>query len=172
MTSTLFTIGFTQKNAEEFFRLLEEAGVTKLIDVRENRTGQLAGFTKYPDLPFFLDRILGIAYEYQPLLAPSVEIRKAYQQTKDWEQYVRSFSELMVQRKVLEQLKPEDFAGNVALLCSEAGPEKCHRRLVAELLAEYWNALGHQVDVKHLTLDKPLPRRKRRSTPRARTDPL
>ena len=50
MRSTIYTIGFTQKTAEEFFRLLQEAGVRKLIDVRENRAGQLAGFAKFPDL--------------------------------------------------------------------------------------------------------------------------
>jgi len=43
MTSTILTIGFTQKSAEEFFRLLQEAQVRELIDIRENRVGQLAG---------------------------------------------------------------------------------------------------------------------------------
>ena len=163
MTSTLFTIGFTKKTAEEFFRLLQEAGVQKVIDVRENRVGQLAGFSKHPDLQFFLDRILGVRYQHQPLLAPSPEIRDAYRKTKDWEQYERSFLELMEQRSVLEQVNPEDFAGKVALLCSEPGPEKCHRRLVAEMLVRHWDGLGHQVEVKHLIIEKPLGRRKRRS---------
>lgn len=172
MTSTLFTIGFTKKTAEEFFRLLQEAGVQKVIDVRENRVGQLAGFSKYPDLPFFLDRILGVRYEHQPLFAPSPEIRDAYRTTRDWPQYEKSFLELMEQRKVLEQIKPEGFEGKVALLCSEPGPEKCHRRLIAEMLAQRWNTLGHQVQIEHLVLAKPLPRRMRRSTTHARTDPL
>src|SRR5712691_12718499 len=53
MNSTLCTIGFAGKTAEEFFRLLQEAGVTKVIDVRENRGGQLSGFAKFPDVAFF-----------------------------------------------------------------------------------------------------------------------
>ena len=77
MNSAIFTIGFTKKSAEEFFRLLEEAQVRKLIDIGENHVGQLAGFAKYPDLAFFLDRIAGIAYDYQPIFAPSPEIRDA-----------------------------------------------------------------------------------------------
>jgi len=32
------------------------------------------------------------------------------------------------------------------LLCSEALPEKCHRRLVAERLANFWK----DVEIKHL----------------------
>jgi len=61
--------------------------VTKLIDVRENRAGQLAGFAKYPDLAFLLDRISGIAYDYQPIFAPTREIRIAYRNTRDWRNF-------------------------------------------------------------------------------------
>ena len=86
MTSTIFTIGFTKKTAEEFFRLLQEAQVQKLVDIRENRVGQLSGFAKYPDLAFFLHRVAGIAYDYQPILAPSPEIRTAYLKSRDWAQ--------------------------------------------------------------------------------------
>jgi len=77
MDTTICTIGFAGKTAEEFFALLTQAGVKKLIDIRENRGGQLSGFAKYPDLAFFLQRIAGIAYTHEPRLAPSPEIRKA-----------------------------------------------------------------------------------------------
>jgi uncharacterized protein (DUF488 family) len=162
MISTLFTIGFTKKTAEEFFGLLEQAGVHRVIDVRENRGGQLSGFAKYPDLAFFLNRLLGIEYIHEPLLAPSEEIREAYRKTKDWAQYEKSFSELVRQRNVLESLTPGQFEGNVALLCSEADPEKCHRRLVVEMLAQHWNALGHSFEVRHLVIPKPKAQKKRR----------
>ena len=150
MTSTIFTIGFTKKNAEEFFRLLQEARVEKLIDIRENRVGQLAGFAKYPDLAFFLDRIAGITYDYQPTLAPSPEIRDAYRKTHDWAQYEKSFEELMAQRRVLDEIDPALFEGKIALLCSEADPDQCHRHLVAEMLARHWSSQAHVVEVKHL----------------------
>ena len=160
MNSTLFTIGFTKKTAEEFFGLLRDAGVQKVVDIRENRGGQLSGFAKYPDLAYFLHQILGISYEHIPLLAPSPEIRDAYRKTKEWEQYEKSFRELMLERKALESVAPENFEGKVALLCSEPGPEKCHRRLVAEMFAQNWIARGHQVEVKHLIIEKSLPRRR------------
>lgn len=172
MNSTLFTIGFTKKTAEEFFRLLDQAKVERVIDVRENRVGQLAGFAKYPDIAFLLDRILGIEYLYEPLLAPSPEIRDAYRATKDWEAYEKSFLELMDQRKVLEHIELSRFEGKVALLCSEAGPEKCHRRLLAELLANHWNALGHHVGVAHLVTEKAKRQRKRQVKSRVGADPV
>ena len=172
MTSTIFTIGFTKKSAEEFFRLLQEAQVRRLIDIRENRVGQLAGFAKYPDLVFFLDRIAGIAYSYQPIFAPSPEIRDAYQTTRDWAQYEKSFLELMMQRRVLEAVDPSSFEGKVALLCSEAEADKCHRRLIAEMLAQHWSAQGHQIEVKHLQPLKPAPRKKRVRTSHEGTDSI
>ena len=160
MESTIFTIGFTQKSAGEFFRLLQEGQVRKLIDIRENRVGQLSGFAKYPDLAYFLDRISGIAYEYHPSFAPSPEIRTAYLTTHDWAQYEKSFCELMAQRRAIEQADPAVFEGKIALLCSEPGPEKCHRRLVAEMLAQQWNAQGHQIEIRHLVAATP-PRKKK-----------
>jgi len=164
MTSTIFTIGFTKKNAEEFFRLLQLANVKKLIDIRENRVGQLAGFAKYPDLAFFLDRIAGIAYDYQPMLAPSPEIRAAYRKTHDWAQYEKSFQELMAQRRVLDELDPSLFEGKIALLCSEADPDQCHRRLVGEMLARHWQSQGYEVGVQHLRSRRRPPHKKRAGT--------
>jgi uncharacterized protein YeaO (DUF488 family) len=162
MTFSLFTIGFTKKTAEEFFRLLQDAQVRRLIDIRENRIGQLAGFAKYPDLAFFLRRVANINYEYQPIFAPSPEIREAYIKSCNWEQYQDAFTELMTQRQVLDTVGAATFEGRVALLCSEAEPEKCHRRLVAEMLAQLWTAQGHQVEIKHLVSARP----PRKSKPR------
>ena len=70
----IFTIGFTQKTAEQFFRLLLSNQADALIDVRLNNKSQLAGFAKYPDLPFFLDRIAHIAYVHDIMLAPTDKI--------------------------------------------------------------------------------------------------
>ncbi len=151
MERTICTIGFAGKTAEEFFALLQQAGVQKLIDVRENRIGQLSGFAKYPDLAFFLERIAGITYSYEPRLAPSLEIRKAYRATKDWSVYEASFLQLMRDRDIPHSLELANFGGHVALLCSEPGPERCHRRLVAELLANSLAVCGYNVPIFHLT---------------------
>ena len=46
----VFTIGFTKKNAEQFFGILRRNGIKRLVDVRLNNVSQLAGFTKRDDL--------------------------------------------------------------------------------------------------------------------------
>ena len=170
MHFTICTIGFAGKTAEEFFDLLQQAGVKKVIDIRENRVGQLSGFAKYPGIVFFLERVAGIAYGYEPVLAPTPEIRKAYRRAKDWSAYESSFLQLMRDRGIPEQLEPSQFEGTVALLCSEPGPEKCHRRLVAELLAEYWRSQSHVVEIRHLLSKKHAPSLRKRKRPSAGDD--
>ena len=163
MQITLCTIGFTGKSAEEFFRLLEQAGVKKVIDIRENRIGQLSGFAKYPDIEFFLNRMAGICYAHRPELAPAPEIRKAYRATKDWPAYEAAFLRLMKERGILAALDAAQFEQTAALLCSEPRPENCHRRLLADLFAEHWRAQGHAVEIRHLVLDRPVNKSRKRN---------
>jgi 3-oxoacyl-[acyl-carrier-protein] synthase III len=150
----LFTIGFTGKSAEEFFALLRQAGVQTVIDVRQNRGGQLSAFAKHPDLEFFLEETAGISYRHEPLLAPCPELRKKYQSDNDWAAYEAEFFALMKERGVPQAVDTTAWPDKVALLCREAGPEKCHRRLAADLLAGRWRAEGDEVEIQHLIASK------------------
>jgi uncharacterized protein (DUF488 family) len=150
MQRLLCTIGFAGKTAEEFFNLLRGADVQQLIDVRQNRGGQLSGFAKHPDLSFFLRAVEKIEYAHEPLLAPPPELLKSYRKSKDWPAYEAAFLKEMKERGVPEKVDTTSWASKVALLCSEPGPEKCHRRLVAGLLADHWRARGDEVEVRHL----------------------
>jgi hypothetical protein len=49
----LYTIGFTGKSAEIFFKLLTGSGVKKIVDTRINNVSQLSGFAKGADLKLF-----------------------------------------------------------------------------------------------------------------------
>ena len=40
----VYTIGFTKKNAREFFGRLKQAGIRRLVDIRLNNVSQLSGF--------------------------------------------------------------------------------------------------------------------------------
>jgi uncharacterized protein (DUF488 family) len=143
----LYTIGFTKKSAQRFFALLEGAEVQRLIDIRLNPSGQLSGFAKQDDLAFFLDRLAGIDYRHVPELAPTDAILTEYRADKDWAAYERRFAALMDERQIPDTLDRELFdPGPVCLLCSEDGPERCHRRLVAERIAASWG----DVDIRHL----------------------
>lgn len=141
------TIGFTQTTARGFFDRLLETGVRKVVDVRLHNTSQLAGFAKADDLAYFLDRIGGIEYVHQPLLAPTDAMLKSFKKDKgDWGVYQGRFLALMAERRIEDKFNPEMFEG-ACLLCSEAAPHQCHRRLVCEYLNDKW---GGALDVRHL----------------------
>ncbi|MFX0204359.1 MAG: DUF488 family protein [Candidatus Hodarchaeota archaeon] len=141
-----YTIGFTKKSAEQFFNSLIKAGVKRIIDIRLNNKSQLAGFAKKNDLEYFLKKIAGIEYVHVPLLAPSEEILKEYKKNKgDWSVYERDFMNLMEERKIENRISPE-LLDNGCLLCSEATPEHCHRRLVLEYLNSRWG----NIEIQHI----------------------
>lgn len=142
----IFTIGFTQKSAEQFFSVLKQPGLVRVIDSRLNNTSQLAGFTKKDDLKYFLRGISGIDYIHLPQIAPTKEILDAYKKHGgDWGIYEQKFKELMESRKIEKTLDKRLFDGG-CLLCSEASPRHCHRRLVAEYLSDKWG----NVEIIHL----------------------
>ncbi len=144
----LYTIGFTQKSAQEFFKRLRDHGVQRLIDIRVSPQGQLSGFARQEDLPYFLYELADhCEYVYLPLLAPTKEMMKEYRATGDWAQYEERFEALMDDRNIPAALDRSLFeSATGCLLCSEATPEHCHRRLVAERLARHWPGL----EVLHL----------------------
>src|SRR5436189_435132 len=144
----LYTIGFTQKTAQEFFERLRANGVRRLVDIRLHPGGQLSGFAKQADLAFFLDQLAdGCEYVYVPSLTPTKEILKEYHADHDWPRYVTRFEALMDERHIPDTLERSTFEALPAcLLCSEATPEQCHRRLVAERLAAHWP----EVEIIHL----------------------
>lgn len=133
------TIGFAKKSASTFFSALRQGGISRLIDVRLNNTSQLAGFTKRDDLAYFLREICDVEYVYEPLLAPTASMLKAYRKrTIDWPHYEQLFLGLMDERRVAQQIPRSLFNIPSVLLCSEPTAVRCHRRLAVEYLARHW----------------------------------
>lgn len=143
----IYSIGFTQKSASEFFGTLKTHGIERLLDVRLNNTSQLAAFAKQADLAYFLRQICGAAYEHEPLLAPTQDILDAFKKNKgSWDIYTHAYRSLIRSRKVESVLSKESFQKKTVLLCSEATAQHCHRRLALEYLQEHWG----DVIIRHL----------------------
>jgi uncharacterized protein (DUF488 family) len=117
---------------------LNESGVKRLLDVRLNNASQLAGFARRADLPFFLEKLCRAEYIHEPDLATTREILDAYRNGGGWPEYERAFLDLLQERRVEETLDRGLFDVPTVLLCSEAGPEHCHRRLILEYLDRVW----------------------------------
>ena len=134
----IHTIGFTRKSAEAFFASLSAAGVRRIVDTRLHNTSQLSGFAKQDDLRYFLDKIAQIEYRHEPLLAPTADILDDYKNKAiSWKQYEEAYMALVRTRQVESRLSREDLSDS-CLLCSEADPHHCHRRLAAEYLSDRW----------------------------------
>ena len=143
----IYSIGFTQKSAAEFFGALKTHGIERLLDVRLNNTSQLAAFAKQADLAYFLSEICGAGYEHEPLLAPTQEMLDSYKKKKgSWDDYTEAYLSLIRSRKVETALAKESFQKKTVLLCSEATAEHCHRRLALEYLQKHWEG----VEIHHL----------------------
>lgn len=137
----LYNIGFTQKTAEEFYEKLKANKIECLVDIRLNPNGQLSRFAFEKDLPYFLDKLVdGCKYAHRIDLAPKKELLqevrdKSCPMSKDYKLFETAF---------IRQLEKESNIGNfvnqfgkyerVVLLCSEPTNEKCHRRLVSDML--------------------------------------
>ncbi len=135
----IFTIGFTGKSAADFFGLLREAGIRRLIDIRLKNVSQLTGFTKRKDLPFFLQELCGASYIHEPLLAPSPELFSfLIKEGGPWDEYARRFVRLMQERQVQDLISRDWFELPTVLLCAERTAAHCHRRLVVEYLDDHW----------------------------------
>ena len=136
----VFTIGFTQTTAADFFGKLRRYGIRRLVDVRLNNVSQLAAFAKRDDLSFFLKELCGAEYLHEIRLAPTQEMLDAYKKQKgSWDVYASVFLDLMQQRRIEIELNPDLFDVPTALLCSEPTADHCHRRLVVEYLQEKWS---------------------------------
>lgn len=148
----LYTIGFTKKTAEEFFTLLKSNNVKTLVDIRLSNTSQLSGFSKYPDIKFFLKRLCDIDYIHDRNLAPTQEVLSDYKKKViTWDEYEKLFKEILDERNRDNQIINEykEIVDGMCLLCSEPKAEMCHRRLVAEYIKkELKNA--YNIDIINL----------------------
>jgi uncharacterized protein YeaO (DUF488 family) len=137
----ILSIGFTRKTAEEFFGILRDNEIDCLVDVRLNPNGQLSRFAFEKDLPFFLSRLAdGCEYVHRVDLAPQKELLKEVRtkgsaMSKDYKLFEKEFNQYLEKESDIENFV-ERFGKyeNVALLCSEPTTEKCHRRLICDML--------------------------------------
>ena len=133
------TIGTSGITAERFFRALSDAQVSLLIDTRLHPNSQLAGYAKQDSLVYFLDKILGIGYKHEPMLAPTDEKLKEYRAKNiSWDTYAEGYLSKLTESNLKDKLNIGEWGSNPVLLCSETTPDFCHRRLAAEYLKEYF----------------------------------
>lgn len=146
MPEPVFTIGHSTREVEVFVRLLAEAGVTVVVDVR-----RYPGSKRYPQfggeaLAARL-REAGIGYIHEVDMGgrrrPSPDSGNTYWRNEQFRGYADHMTSPEF-RASFERLVGRAETERQALLCSEAVPWRCHRQLIADALV----ARGYEV--RHL----------------------
>lgn len=143
---SLYNIGFTQKTAEEFFEKLKAKKIDCLVDIRLNPNGQLSRFAFEKDLPYFLDKLVdGCKYVHRIDLAPKKELLKDVRDKDNPMSRNYKLFEIAFNKQLENCSNIRNFVNQfgkyerVVLLCSEPTIEKCHRRLVSDMLLKLFN---------------------------------
>jgi uncharacterized protein (DUF488 family) len=128
--ATLFTIGYEKRTHPNFLSLLEQVGVTIIVDVREYPHSRRRGFSKTALRNSLLNR--GISYRHLPQLGSPSPLRIKLRQTGDYASFFSEFEAYMLtQDAALRELVHIVETETCCLLCYEKDPEHCHRKLVA-----------------------------------------
>jgi uncharacterized protein (DUF488 family) len=130
----LFTIGYETLLPPALVNELRLAGVERLIDVRYRAQSRRPGMSKTRLSELLGDH--GIAYEHRRALGTPPDIRwyfKNKREAEGREQFRAHVEETAADE--LDALAAElDRAPATALMCLEADPAGCHRRVLAEQL--------------------------------------
>lgn len=140
MKNRLYSIGSSTRSEEEFIDLLRNRGITLVIDVRsmnyskiphfnESRFGNLSRMLAKHSILYdsSLHKELG-GLQYGKM---SVSNFRRYSQTKNF-------------RDALDRLKEivNRHLGEAVILCAERDPQKCHRKVVGDVLeSEGWEVI-------------------------------
>jgi uncharacterized protein (DUF488 family) len=131
----LYTIGYERLLPPELVNELRLAGVKRLIDVRYRPQSRRPGMSKTRLGALLGDH--GIAYEHRRALGTPPDIRWFFKHGRSAEGRA-AFREHVeaTASEDLDALAAElDRAPATALMCLEAEPAECHRRVLAEQLA-------------------------------------
>jgi uncharacterized protein (DUF488 family) len=133
---TTFTIGYEKRSVDDLIWILKAREVDRVVDVR------LRPFSRRPD--FSKTRLsaalaaAGVVYEHAGALGNPDEIRELYL-SGDAEAGHRAFREHLQNGAsgALSELANTSNETTVALLCLERDPQRCHRQVIADALAEH-----------------------------------
>ena len=148
-STTVFTIGHSTRELEEFLGLLDEHSIQSVVDVRK-----LPGSKRYPQ--FNADTLADALSDHGIELSRSAGLTGRRKVSKDvdfgvnaWWQN-RSFHNYADHaltnefHTALEELRKMAAQQNTVMMCSEAVWWRCHRRIIADYL------LAQDHDVVHI----------------------
>lgn len=151
MPGTLFTIGYEKARLADVVAALRGAGVATLIDVRDRPISRRPGFSKR-QLAAAVEEA-GMRYLHLQALGTPPEGREAGRR-REWPLFWNIVEQKLATAEAelaLQQAADVARDNPSCLLCYEADWRGCHRRRVAEILAQ-----RHGFAVQHLGAADPV----------------
>lgn len=126
----LFTIGYQEKSALEFVRLLRSRNINVLVDIRATPMSRRAEF-RQKALAVLLEDA-GIRYHGMRSLGTPNALRDALKESGDYKLFFSEFNAfLQKQTAALRELMDLVSRERCALMCFEREARHCHRSAVA-----------------------------------------
>lgn len=147
MADALFTIGYEKARLADVVATLAGAGVATLIDVRDRPISRWPGFSKR-QLAAAVEEA-GMRYLHLQALGTPPEGREAGRR-REWDRFWRIVEQKLVTPEAefaLREAAQTAQQDATCLLCYEADWRCCHRRRVAQILAD-----RHGFAVRHLSI--------------------
>jgi uncharacterized protein (DUF488 family) len=133
----LFTIGYEGISLEEYLNKLLKNDIKILVDVRNNPLSRKYGFSKNQLHKYCA--YVGVQYVHFPEVGIKSEQRQALNKQSDYDALFEIYRKENLlqtgttQKKILELLEQHQ---RIALTCFEANIHKCHRKHLAEAIAQ------------------------------------
>jgi uncharacterized protein (DUF488 family) len=150
--TALYTIGYERASLAEFLATLRAAGIATVLDIRDLPLSRRAGFSKRQFAAALEEA--SIRYVHLRSLGTPPEGREANRR-RDWQRFWQIVEEKLARAEAelaLEEAASLAAAAPTALICYEADWRICHRRRVAEMLAE-----RHGFAPRHLAVASAMP---------------
>lgn len=129
MNNTIYTIGHSNHSSETFVRLLTEAKIEVLVDVRSNPTSSWVSYANPRDLKHILEAA-GIKYLYLgDVLGGRPDDPECYDQQTGKADYQAMQIKALFQRG-LRRLLEGSKKHRICVMCAEENPSSCHRNLL------------------------------------------
>lgn len=139
---TIYSLGTSNRTAEEFIRLLQSYKVTMAIDVRSFPTSQFPHFRREALESCLRKQGIGYTYLGKELGGYRKEGYEAFRQT---DAFLRGL-------EILEGLAMNERS---AFFCAERLPWRCHRRWIGESLQSRGWKVFHLIDGQRVWEPKP-----------------
>lgn len=156
---TLFTVGHSSAALEDLQALLAEARIQLLVDVRRFPSSRRYPWFAGPALAASL-KAAGVEYRHEPDLGGHRKLRGGDANAGLEHEAFRAYADHMANpafRNAERRLRQDARTRRVVVMCAEADPANCHRKLLADHVTAFGLPVVHLLHSGGRAVHRPTP---------------